>query len=140
MRLTLRKYMFVYGGFSIYCENACEDLWTYEIPYAPYRYYPSNETLHRGNVWKEIYPTDEVNPGKRIHHSMVADKNFKYIYLYGGLTIDKEGKYKVSEDLYRYDIFLNLWSKMHSMGVSEITRTVIVFFICVYFFIYLFHL
>ena len=60
MRLTLRKYMFLYGGFSIYCENACNDLWQYEIPYAPYRYYPTNQTLERGNTWTEIFPTDEI--------------------------------------------------------------------------------
>jgi hypothetical protein len=99
MRPTLRKYMYIYGGFSIYCENICNDLWRYEIPYAPYRYYPSNKPLERGNTWSQLFLTDEVSPGKRILHSLVVDKNFKFIYLYGGLSLDDEGNYKVCNDL-----------------------------------------
>ena len=31
----VRKYMYMYGGFSYTCTTACYDIWRYEIPYIP---------------------------------------------------------------------------------------------------------
>jgi len=31
----LRKYLYVYGGFSFACTTACFDTWRYEISYGP---------------------------------------------------------------------------------------------------------
>ncbi len=94
----------------------------YDIPYAPIRYYPPGE---EPNVWKQLHPTNNNTPGKRIFSSMVVDNNYKYLYLYGGIGIDKDNKYTIYNDLWRYDIFLNIWELMYMMGVSEIKRTVI---------------
>jgi len=125
-KAILRKFMYIYGGFSLYCENACSDFWMYEIPYAPLRYYPyvTSQEYSVGNIWSEIHPANSINPGKRIFHSMVVDSTFKYIYLYGGVCIDSNNKYFNNNDLWRFDIFKNIWEKVYMMGVSEIKRTV----------------
>ena len=125
--VILRKYMFIYGGFSIYCENACNDFWMYEIAYAPIRYYPNTPNASKGNIWTQIFPSTKVSPGKRIFHSMIVDSKFKYIYLYGGLSLDNDNKYIINNDLWRYDISLNMWQKIYTMGISQITRTVKIF-------------
>ncbi len=61
---------------------------------------------------------------ERIFHSMVVDNSMKYIYLYGGMCIDSNNKYFINDDLWRYDIFMNIWERVYMMGVSEIKRTV----------------
>ncbi len=122
--VILRKFMFIYGGFSIYCENACEDLWMYEITFAPIRYYPYNSVDYTiANIWTQLHPSTNKSPGKRIFHSMVVDNSMKYIYLYGGMCIDSNNKYFINDDLWRYNIFMNVWEKVYMMGVSEIKRT-----------------
>lgn len=124
--VIVRKFMFIYGGFSIYCENACDDFWMYEIAYAPIRYYPSSSDTLQGNIWTRLISTGSNSPGKRIFHSMVVDKQQKYIYLYGGMCLDKDNKYYINNDLWRYDIAMNSWDIVYMMGVSQIKRTVII--------------
>lgn len=123
---VLRKYMYVYGGYSLYCQNACEDFWSYEISYAPQRYYPAaGNNWYRGNVWTNIQATSTQTPGKRLFHAMVTDNTFNYIYLFGGLTINANQKYESSNDLWRYDLILNIWEKIDPLGFVNITRQVV---------------
>ena len=90
----LRKYLFIYGGFSIYCKHSCEDMWLYEISYGPQRFYPNitEGKWERGNKWKKIIPINNISPGKRFLHSMTVDNKFKYIYLFGGYSVDENQK------------------------------------------------
>jgi len=122
----LRKYMFIYGGFSQYCENLCDDIWSYEIAYAPQRYFPLSNDLsewNRGNVWNLITP-DSATPGKRIHHSMVVDSKYEYIYLFGGMSLDSNNEYILNNDLWRYDIKFNNWEKIITQGILHVMRQV----------------
>ena len=50
-----RKYMVVYGGYSLYCQHVCSDMWIYEISYGPQRFYPNSYyTENPGTIfWKE---------------------------------------------------------------------------------------
>lgn len=51
---VLRKYLYIYGGFSFECQTACYDLWRFEIPFAPMSYYPRNnisDWQNCGNHW-----------------------------------------------------------------------------------------
>jgi hypothetical protein len=123
----LRKYMYIYGGFSIYCDNACDDMWAYEIAYAPQRYYPqeNKEKWNRGNRWSQIYVSTVNSPGKRVHHSMVVDERSQYIYLYGGVVFDKDGKQTLATDLWRYEIGTNTWQMLATLGIASVTRNVI---------------
>ncbi len=52
--LLTRKYLYIYGGFSRDCTNACFDTWRYEIPYGPYTFYPRSASLQfkYGNYWE----------------------------------------------------------------------------------------
>jgi len=49
----VRKYLYIYGGFSYDCRTACQDLWRYEIPYGPYKLYPTKlgQWHNVGNHW-----------------------------------------------------------------------------------------
>jgi hypothetical protein len=123
---VLRKYMYIYGGFSIYCVNACDDMWAYEIAYAPQRYYPqeNKEKWNRGNKWSQIYVSSTSSPGKRIGHSMIVDQYFRYIYLYGGVIFDNNDNQSLASDLWRYEIQTNTWQLIETLGISSITRSV----------------
>lgn len=48
----IRKYMYMYGGFSYLCTTACYDLWRYEIPYIPLSMAPSGKSMNPGNHWE----------------------------------------------------------------------------------------
>lgn len=51
----VRKYMYIYGGFSRDCTTACFDTWRFEIPYGPYAFYPRSLSLKfkYGNYWEK---------------------------------------------------------------------------------------
>ena len=128
-----RKYMVIYGGYSLYCQHACSDMWIYEISYGPQRFYPNSYYTdnpgtiiwERGNQWSRIYPSSDISPGPRVHHSMTIDSNFQYIYLFGGMTVDSTTKKNVlSNDLWRYSISSNLWEQLNPVGVYQITRSI----------------
>lgn len=122
--IVLRKYLYMYGGIGLECSGACNDLWVYEIPWAAQRYYPSpiNDTYwNRGNHWRKI---NTVNgPGGRAFHSMVADKEYSYIYLFGGVYYNNSD-YSYSNDLWKFSILNETWEKMTYCGISTIHRSV----------------
>jgi len=121
----LRKYMYVYGGFSIYCEKICDDMWVYEVAYAPQRYYPEQSNQwDRGNIWKNIIPNTSVGPGKRMFHSIVVDSNFTSIYLFGGISVDSNNQYILNNDLWKYDIKSNEWRRIYTQGIYQVLRPV----------------
>ncbi len=122
----IRKYLFIYGGFSIYCQHSCEDMWYYEISYGPQRFYPNISSIEweRGNKWKEIFPWNNYSPGKRALHSMTVDSKFKYIYLFGGYSIDENQKNTLMDDLWRYNIQTKTWNKINTNGIYLITRAI----------------
>ena len=123
----LRKYLFIYGGFSLYCQHSCEDMWKYEISYGPQRFYPkyNNNSWERGNKWKRIDLINTLNPGKRALHSMIVDSEFNFIYLFGGYSFDKNSNYiTLMDDLWRYDIKENSWEKLNTEGIYLIQRLI----------------
>ena len=135
-QLIVRKYMFVYGGYSLYCQHSCEDMWSYEIPYAPQRYYPDSSystgstsitrLWNRGNVWSRLYPSSFSTPGPRVHHSMTVDDGYRYIYLFGGMGVDSvTGKNILYNDLWRYEIRTNIWEQLNTVGLYQITRSIV---------------
>ena len=130
-----RKFMLIYGGYSLYCQHSCEDMWSYEIAYGPQRFYPDskyyinsveqNNIWKKGNEWNRIYPVSYNTPGKRALHSMTVDSEFKYIYLFGGFSVDEESKVNVlMDDLWRYNIEKNTWEKLNTAGIYSITRLI----------------
>jgi len=80
-----RKYLYVYGGASSMCNNICDDMWKYEIPFAAQRYYSSESNSNRGNNWQVVKNVDSASPGKRVFHSMIVDSTQENIYLFGGM-------------------------------------------------------
>jgi hypothetical protein len=70
----IRKYLYIYGGFSIECTSACFDTWRYEIAYAPYTYYPNSASTFNkpGNYWEVVHNDFNSSPGRRFRHSMVS--------------------------------------------------------------------
>ena len=50
----VRKYLYIFGGFSRECTTACYDTWRYEISYGPYAYYPrsTSNVYKTGNYWE----------------------------------------------------------------------------------------
>jgi hypothetical protein len=138
--IILRKYMYIYGGFSLYCNNACDDMWRYEIAYAPQRYYPDPNVFlgnlkdvqsiywNRGNIWNEVYSGNSLTPGKRMFHSMVVDSNYRYMYLFGGITVDLDGKQILNNDLWRFDLEFNVWDKMGVQGIKKVIRPVKIYY------------
>jgi hypothetical protein len=127
----LRKYMYVYGGFSIYCQNACDDMWRYEIAYAPQQYYKTPSGWNRGNAWTKLETSSTYPPDNRIFHHMVVDSDYKYIYLFGGLNYHKYNedgkdayKYFAMNDLWRYSIESNIWESINAKGIDYISRNV----------------
>jgi hypothetical protein len=122
----LRKYMYMYGGFSIYCEYACYDMWKYEISYAPQRFYPTDNKSEwkRGNVWSQIYVSSTKSPGPRVYHSMVTDEKYEYIYLFGGVSYDIYNQQTMNNDLWRYEVKTNTWERIDILAITSITRRV----------------
>ena len=131
----IRKYMFIYGGYSIYCQHSCEDMWSYEISYGPQRFYPDskyfissseqNNIWEKGNKWNRIYPVSYTAPGKRALHSMTIDSEYKYIYLFGGYSVDEESNVNIlKDDLWRYHIQKNTWERLNTAGIYSITRII----------------
>ena len=122
----IRKYLIIYGGYSLYCKHSCDDMWIYEISYGPQRFYPksSGGVWEKGNKWKKIYPISET-PGKRALHSMVVDSEYKYIYLFGGYSIDENLDINIlMDDLWRYEISENKWNKLNTKGIYSISRII----------------
>lgn len=70
----VRKYLYIYGGFSNECTSACYDTWRYEIAYAPLGFYPdSASTFHKpGNYWEMVNNDFSSSPGRRFRHAMVT--------------------------------------------------------------------
>lgn len=121
----IRKYMYVYGGFSIYCDKICDDLWEYEIAYAPQRYYPNldgSSNWNKGNIWKLVNTSNSNSPGKRMYHTTIVDSG--YIYLFGGITLDSKGNYKLTNDLWKFDLKSYTWEKIITQGISKVLRPV----------------
>ena len=50
----IRKYLYIYGGFSYLCTTACFDIWRYEIPYIPISMAPTGRVLNSGNHWESL--------------------------------------------------------------------------------------
>lgn len=69
-----RKYLYIYGGFSFDCVTACYDTWRYEIPFAPYAYYPTSKSqnVNPGNFWSLQANDITSSPGPRFRHSMIS--------------------------------------------------------------------
>lgn len=114
-----RKYMYIYGGFAYQCGDACDDMWRYEIPWAAQRYYPEPKTgyWNRGNVWEKIVTSN--SPGNRMKHGMVASRDNKYIYLFGGMYGEK-----YYNDLWRFTVYENVWERIDTLGITNIVRTI----------------
>ena len=132
-RAFTRKYMLIYGGYSLYCQHSCSDMWIYEISYGPQRYYPNSYysenpgtvTWETGNQWRRIYPSSDISPGPRVHHSMAIDSSNNYIYLFGGMTVDITTlKNVLINDLWRYSITGNVWEQLNPVGIYQITRPI----------------
>ena len=141
----LRKYMYVYGGFSYLCHTACYDLWRYEIPWTPLAMAPRSKTVNAGNHWEQVQDDVDSGPGKRWKVVMVTyqrkkddynDKAENYIYLFGGIKvidafdleeltiadITKTTSYIFMSDLWKFDLLSNVWQEVEVYGISEITR------------------
>ena len=129
-----RKFMYIYGGFAIECDNGCEDMWRFEIPYGSQRYYPQAEFgyWNRGGHWEEVY--QGYSPGKRYGHAMVTDPEYNYIYLFGGLrgydqNIDpdpnRERESEYLKDLWRYNMEYKTWEMIITLGISSVRRNVV---------------
>ena len=99
--LLLRKYLYIYGGFSLNCETACLDLWRYEISYGPIAMYPKkdDEWHNRGDHWTLVSEDANYSPGSRVYTSMVAVQSFPseissrdehFIYIFGGIKVHTE--------------------------------------------------
>ena len=101
------------------CEAGCADFWRYEIPWAAQRYYPepSNSLYwNRGNSWELINLAH--TPGARMHHGMTVSRDFKYIYVFGGMANNT-----MLNDLWRYSVEDNLWEQLETEGVEDVRRT-----------------
>ena len=128
-QLVLRKYMYTYGGFTYDCTNACFDLWKYDIPWAPMRYFP--EPSQAGAYWNTannwILVTNdsdtERSPGKRYRHSMITDYIGQNIYLYGGISFDANDMYFMN-DMWKFYINIQKWEKVVGYGISSVQRSI----------------
>jgi len=92
----LRKYLYIYGGFSYFCQTACHDIWRFEIPYSPIKMAPTGRWVNSGNHWEQLQEDSSYGPGKRWKTAIVPyqrkkdmynDKEENYIYLFGGIRI-----------------------------------------------------
>jgi len=86
--------MYVHGGV----DNAVysDELWQYEIPFAPFSYYPSVDDA--GNKWTLL--TKSI---KRAFHSLFYYNSQLYLYAgYEGTTF--------KDDMWRFDIATKVWT------------------------------
>jgi hypothetical protein len=68
----IRKYLYIYGGFSYLCETACADIWRYEIPYFPISMAPVGKVINAGNHWTSMQEDLTYGPGKRYKVTMIS--------------------------------------------------------------------
>lgn len=69
----IRKYLYIYGGFSFDCTTACYDTWAYEITYGPQAYYPPSASgSGQGNYWTQLTDSAATGPGARWRHAQVT--------------------------------------------------------------------
>lgn len=126
-QMVLRKYMYVYGGLSYDCSDACSDFWRYEIPWAAQRYYPKPKQggswWNRGNHWTLLSNNTSTSPGKRYYHAMQADYTMNTIYLFGGMSCNN-GTCTHMNDVWKYYIQLNKWEAITAQGISSAYRNV----------------
>jgi hypothetical protein len=116
--ITLKKYLYIYGGFALECRDACDDMWRFEIPWASQRYYPISKGFwNRGGYWERL--SQNYSPGRRMSQGQVASSDFQFIYLFGGL-----GRNLLYKDLWRYRVEQNTWEELVTYGISKVTRTV----------------
>jgi len=145
----MRKYLYIYGGFSFDCQTACLDLWRFELPYGPQVMYPKKigEWHNTGNHWTLIMENANYSPGPRWRHSLTSIQHFPdantnrdehYIYIFGGIKIldeadvdakrDLDQNYKSSYefmgDLWRFDLESNQWEDLEVYGISSIRRQI----------------
>ena len=65
-------------------------------------------------------------PGPRVHHSMVVDDSYKYLYLFGGMGVNSvTGKNELHNDLWRYEIATNTWEQLNPVGIYQVTRSIV---------------
>lgn len=140
-----RRYLYIYGGFSYFCQTACHDIWRYEIPYAPIAMAPDGRWKNAGNHWEQLQEDSSYGPGKRWKTAIVPyqrkkdeynDREENYIYLFGGIRIMNTEEtlllspeqlrdttsYVFMSDLWRYELLSNQWEEVEVYGISEITR------------------
>jgi len=126
-QIILRKYMYMYGGFSYECVDACGDLWRYEIPWASQRYYPEPKQTgvwwNRGNHWTLLSNNTSIGPGKRYYHKMEADYQMSSIYLFGGIMCSNSSC-KYMNDVWKYYIELDKWEEVNAQGINKIYRNI----------------
>lgn len=68
---------------------------------------------------------DTVNtPGYRLMHQMIADYEMKFIYLFGGITVDTLTGNTYKNDLWKYYILEQKWELVVPFGVSTASRRV----------------
>ena len=116
--MTLKKYMYVYGGFAMECRDACDDMWRFEIPWATQAYYPKSSGFwNRGGYWEQL--TQSYSPGRRMSQGLVVSTDSNYLFLFGGL-----GKNLLYKDLWRYTVRTNTWQELQTYGISKVTRKV----------------
>ena len=144
----LRKYLYIYGGFSFDCTTACFDLWRYEISYGPYNFYPRkdfSEWHNFGNHWVLLNEGDSYGPGPRWRHSMLAHQSYPegnstrnehFLYIFGGIKVQSEAEvrakrsenpdydssYEYMGDLWRYDLVSNQWEEVEVYGIATVKR------------------
>ena len=144
----LRKFLYIYGGFSLDCETSCYDLWRYEISYGPMAMYPKKdeEWHNRGNHWTLMSENLNYGPGARVHTTMVATQAFPneissrdehYIYVFGGIKVHNEdthntlkrnktekSSFEYKGDLWRYDLLSDQWEDIEVYGIASIRRQI----------------
>lgn len=149
--IMMRKFMYIYGGFSYDCHTACQDIWLYEIPYMAKNVPPVIAgKQNTGNYWQNLTKSDG-GPGRRYKVSMVAyqrkqglesDRDIDLIYMFGGIKIiNPTDEIQLSEaekgyvldiptytsflymnDMWAFDVYQNQWEQVAVYGISEITR------------------
>jgi len=110
-------WMYIYGGIGPQCDGGvCNDIWKYEVAFAPQAYYPKfpDGDWNRGNKW---YKLQKCPYGGRYRHEMVTNSQNEYIYIFGGQYI---GGY--SHQLLKYKIQTDVWDDMAPFGRRSLTR------------------
>jgi len=117
-----RKYVYMYGGYSPDCGGYCSDLWRYEIPWAPQRYYPEGSGYwNRGNHWEQV--VTPTGPGNRAWFSMSSDGR-ENIYLFGGVMQNADGTKVYTNDLWKFSVSTTNWTQIRVKKIVSAIRTV----------------